>query len=121
MGHGPDTIPDVSNRLIAVFGARPLSDSALVNLARRGLRVADRSPAAIERARREKRRLDPAQVAVLVEARYDSLARAPILVASLLDVTSLKRLRLTSVLLPKAGMAWGPALDTVLTKLLARP
>jgi hypothetical protein len=121
LGHGPDSIPDISSRLIAVFGARPLSDSTLVNLARRGLRVTDRSPAAIEKARREKRRLDAAQVAVLIETRYDSLARAPILVASLLDVASLRRLRLTSVLLPARGRPWGAALDTVLTRLLARP
>ena len=120
LGHGPDTIPDVTNRLIAVFGARPLSDSTLVNLERRGLRVTDRSPQAIDKARREKRRLDPAQIAVLVEARYDSMARAPIMVASLLDVTSLKRLRLTSVLLPR-GRPWGPSLDTLLTQLLAAP
>ncbi|HEY2825710.1 MAG TPA: hypothetical protein VGI83_09215 [Gemmatimonadales bacterium] len=118
-GHGPDTIPDVTNRLVAVYGNRPLSDSALVMLARRGLRVTDRNPQAIEQAQRQHRRLDAAQIAVVVEVRYDSMARSRIIVASLLDVMTLRRVRLSSALLP-ANRPWGPAMDTVLTQLLAR-
>ena len=119
LGHGPDTVPDLTNRLIAVYGRRPLTDSAAAVLQRRGLRVADRSPGTIERARREKRRLEAAYFAVLVEMRYDSMARSPILMASLLDIQTTSRLRMTSVLYPTRG-AWGPAMDTLLAQLLAR-
>ena len=119
-GHGPDSIPDLTNRFIVVYGLQPFNDSAAALLRRRGLRVADRSPAVIERAQRERRRLEPARYGILVEVRYDSLARARIIRASLLDIETTSRLRMTSVLYPAQGV-WGPAMDSVMAQLLARP
>jgi hypothetical protein len=119
LGYVADTIPDISNRLIAVYGVRPLNDSAAAVLRRMGLRVADRSPGFIERAQREHRRLEAATIAVLVEVRPDSMVSGPILVASLLDVMTMRRLRLSSALLPPRG-PWGVAMTTALTQLLER-
>ena len=104
--------------LVAVFAEHPLADSAVALLARDGFRVADRSPDALARAQRERRQLDPARLAVVVSVRFDTLARAPIVVAELLNVETLSRVSMASARWPERGQPWGDVLAKVVRQVM---
>lgn len=114
------TTPDtVSNPLLAVFGDGPLADSTLAVLRREGFRVADRSALALERARREGRRLPPAALAVMVSVQLDPSTQQHVLVAELLDVNAVERLRRAIVQWPARREFWAEPLLEALQQLFA--
>ncbi len=114
------TTPDsVGNQLLAVFGDGPLADSTLAVLQREGFRVADRSAHALQRARREGRRLPPAPLAVMVSVHLDPSTRQHVLVAELLDVNAIERLRRVIIPWPAGREFWEDPLVQAVHQLFA--
>ncbi len=109
------TMPDsIHSRLLAVFGEGALADSTMVVLTRAGFRVADRSAHALQRARTEGRRLPPAELAVVVNVRPDPSTQQRVLVAELLDINAIQRLRRASVPWPVSHELWAASLTQVI-------
>jgi hypothetical protein len=106
-------------QLLAVFGDGPLADSTLAVLQREGFHVADRSAHALQRARRDGRRLPPAPLAVMVSVHLDPSTRQHVLVAELLDVKAIERLRRVILPWPAGREFWAEPLVQAVHQLFA--